>query len=192
MTPEQHDEDSLEKAQDALLHIHLNEYRKLKDEQITRIVMREHLVYVTLGVLGGVSSYALHADHHYAFLVIPWACVILGWLYIMTDEKISAIGRYLRINMTEKLAALAETEAESLLGWEIAHLSDKHRFPRKLLQLLIDQITFVFSGVFALVAFWWLQADFNMLFKVTWGIEAFLLLLLGIWIFITADLKVGK
>lgn len=192
MTPEQHDEESLKIGQDAQLHIHLNEYRKLKDEQIIRIVMREHLIYVTLGVFGGISSYALYPDHHYAFLVIPWACVILGWLYVTTDEKVSAIGEYLRREMTEKLAPLTRTQAEQLLGWEVAHRSDKYRFTRKLLQLLIDQITFVFSGMSALIAFWWLQTDFNILFKIVWGIEAFLLLLLAIWILITADLKVGR
>jgi hypothetical protein len=189
---EHHDDEHVNIQPDVLLHIHLNEYRKLKDEQIARIVMREHLVYVTLGVFGGVSSYTLHDSHYYAFLVIPWVCVILGWMYLITDEKVSAIGEYIRKDLTEKLAPLADTKPALLLGWEVAHRSDQHRFLRKLLQLLVDEVTFVLSGLFALAAFWWFQTEWTLLFQITWWIEGFFLLLLGIWILITADLGIGR
>ncbi|WP_187329296.1 hypothetical protein [Halomicronema hongdechloris] len=28
--------------------------------------------------------------HYYALLVIPWVCLILGWTYVVNDEKISS------------------------------------------------------------------------------------------------------
>lgn len=192
MTLEHLDDEHLANIQDTQLHIYLNEYRKLKDEQIARIVMREHLVYVTLGVFGGVFSYALHAEHHYAFLVIPLVCVILGWMYMTVDEKVSAIGEYLRKELTEKLALLAKVPVESLLSWEIAHRSDKYRRPRKWIQLFIDLLTFIFSGTFALVAFLWYQSDLNVLFITVLVVEGFSLLLLAVWMIITTDLKVGR
>ncbi len=119
-------------SKDGILQVYLNEYRKLKDEQIARIIMREHLVYVTLGVFGGVSSYALHEDQHYAFLVIPWVCLILGWLHSITNEKVSFLGKYIRLELSEKLEKLTSAGTPSLLGWEVAHRSDKHRMMRKI------------------------------------------------------------
>ncbi len=184
------DEKSMLK-QDHLLHVHLNEYRKLKDEQIARIVMREHLIYVTLATIGAVSSYALHAGQHYAFLVIPWVCIILGWLYITTDEKVSAIGEYLRQELAEKINQLTQTTQGTILNWELIHRNDKLRVPRKVTQLLIDLLTFVGSGGLALVAFWWMQTEWHGLFKVVWGIELTLLIWLGILILISTDWKKG-
>jgi len=179
-------------SQDGILHVYLNEYRKLKDEQIARIVMREHLVYVTLGVFGGVSSYALHEGQHYAFLVIPWVCLILGWMYLMTDEKVSALGKYIRLELSAKVEQLTSAGTPSLFGWEVAHRDDKHRLIRKFSQLIMDEITFVISGVIALIAFWQMQPTFSLLFQIIWGSELGLLLALGIWIIVTADLKKGR
>jgi hypothetical protein len=192
MSLEPSDHEPLAIPKDSRLYIYLNEYNKLKDEQIARIVLREHFVYVTLGVFGGVFSYALHADHHYAFLVIPLVCIILGWMYLTVDEKVSAIGEYLRRDLTEKLAPLVGMPAEQLLGWEIAHRSDKYRRPRKWIQLFIDLLTFILSGVFALAAFLWYQTELNNLFLTVLVVEGFSLMLLMVWMVMTTDLKVGR
>jgi hypothetical protein len=196
MFSEQYDEESFKSGhlqQDYLLQVHLNEYRKLKDEQIARIIMREHMIYVTLGVFGGVSSYALHEGQYYAFLVIPWVCVILGWLYLTTDEKVSAIGEYIRHDLTEHLAKLTASPAEMLLlGWEIKHRSDGHRRSRKIFQMIIDQLTFVIPGLIALAMFWLKQFSFNKWFTIIWIIELVLLLGLGVLIVMTTDFKKGR
>ena len=192
MSLEQPDNEQLTIPKDSRLHIYLNEYSKLKDEPVARIIIREHLVYITLGVFGGIFSYALHADQHYAFLVIPLVCVILGWMYVTVDEKVSAIGKYLRKDLTEKLAPLAGVPAEQLLGWEIAHRSDKYRRPRKWIQLFIDLLTFILSGIFALAAFLWYQTDLNNLFLSVLVVEGFSLILLMVWMVMTTDLKVGR
>jgi len=192
MSLEQLDDEKLPLKTEHLLHIHLNEYRKLKDEQVTRIVMREHMIYVTLGILGGVSSYALHAGQQYAFLVIPWVCIILGWLYITTDEKVSAIGAYLRHDLSQKLETLTQATEGTTLGWETTHRSDKYRVSRKITQILVDLLTFVISGLCALLAFWWLQPEMDKIFQVILGIEGVLLIWLGIIITVSTDVKKGR
>jgi len=182
-------------TQEWLLWVHLNEYVKLKDEQIARMRFRDNLLYVTLVAFGGVISYAMSnpSEHHYTFLVLPWICLILGWTYLVNDEKISAIGKYIRLTLTEKLGALVNEQPKLLFGWEIAHRDDKWRKPRKKFQLLIDELTFCLSGLVALGFFWKLGPNsWDLMLYSTFIIEGALLCYLGIWIFRYADLKKGR
>ncbi|MCK5877936.1 MAG: hypothetical protein KAG43_09890 [Candidatus Marithrix sp.] len=183
-----------------LLWIHLNEYVKLKDEQIARMRFRDNLLYVTLAAFGGIISYAMSSpSHYYTFLVLPWVCLILGWTYLVNDEKISAIGKYIRYNMTEKLGKLVnsdilfEWESELLFVWEVEHRSDDWRVLRKKTQLFIDEVTFCLSGLFTLGLFWYLCSkpwDYFLIF--TFSFEGILLCGLGIWIYKCADLEKGR
>lgn len=138
------------------LQIVLEEYRTLKTEQSSRIGFRDNLLYVTLGLFGAISSFALSkSDNYHAFLVIPWVCLVMGWTYLVNDEKISAIGRYIRDNLEKRISKLIDGAADDqiLFGWEVAHRGDSQRVTRKYLQLFIDLLTFVFSGLTALVGF---------------------------------------
>ena len=90
--------------EDPMLKVWLMEYDKLKVEQIQRIGFRDNLLYTTLGLFGAVVSFAVsNAANSYALLVIPWVCLVLGWTYVVNDEKISAIGRYIRLTLVEKV-----------------------------------------------------------------------------------------
>jgi len=182
---------------DGLLYTYLNEYIKLKDEQIQRVRFRDNLLYVTLAAFGGIVSYVVsNPSHYYAFLVLPWVCFILGWTYLINDEKISAIGKYFREELSKKIAELIAVEPGLLFGWELAHRSDKWRLSRKIFQFLVDQVTFFVSGVVALGAFCFLAPAGEILSN--WGIwllfitESILLCSMGIWIFLYADLKKEK
>jgi hypothetical protein len=177
-----------------ILEVYLQEYDKLKDEQTQRIGFRDNLLYVTLGVFGAVISFAVsNKANYYALLVIPWVCLILGWNYLVNDEKITAIGRYIRLTLVEKIKEnTGHTEIESILGWEIAHRSDNRRRRRKIEQLIIDQITFVLSGIFALLAFWFLVAKPPLIVNILCWIELVLMLILSIEIVIYADLAKGR
>jgi hypothetical protein len=181
-------------TQEWLLWVHLNEYVKLKDEQIARMRFRNNLLYVTLVAFCGVMSYAMsHPSHYYTFLVLPWVCLILGWTYLINDEKISAIGRYIRLTMTEKLGTLVNEKPELLFGWEIVHRDDKWRTSRKKIQLLIDELIFCLSGLVALGFFWALgQKSWGSILFSIFMLEIVLLCVLGLWIFIYADLKKGR
>lgn len=176
------------------VEVYLEEYGKLKDEQNSRIGFRDNLLYVTLGLFGGILSFALpKADNYYALLVLPWVCLILGWTYLVNDEKISALGRYLRLELTERIKKhVSAPDTDQLFGWEVAHRSDTRRERRKIEQLIIDEITFVFSGVAAIVAFWLLAPQAHVGLQLIGIAELILLLILGVEIIIYADLAKGR
>jgi hypothetical protein len=54
------------------------------------------LLYVTLTLFGGILAYAISGTNSLALLILPWVCLIMGWTYLVNDEKISALGRYVR------------------------------------------------------------------------------------------------
>ena len=178
---------------EGLLNVYLQEYYKLKGEQSARIGFRDNLLYTTLIIFGTVLTFS-YGEHPnpYALLVLPWVSLILGWTYLMNDQKITAIGRYLRYTLSINIAKAVETEEpESILAWEVAHRSDDERKRRKTMQLAIDELAFVVSGIAALIALQ-LQVSFH------WGIfflsiiELILLIFLGVEIFIYADLARGR
>lgn len=173
-----------------LLQVYLIEYEKLKEEQAQRIGFRDNLLYVTLGVFGAVVSFAVsNKTNSYAFLVIPWVCIILGWTYLVNDQKISAIGQYIRQTLNDKLKEkTGYKDTESIFGWEIAHRSDELRKRRKIEQLIIDEITFVCSGVIAILAFWFFVPQTPLAVNILCWAELLLLLILGYEIIDYADL----
>lgn len=176
--------------QKPILQVFLLEYEKLKEEQVKRIAFRDQIIYLTLGIFGGILSFALsNKTNFYALLVIPWICLILGWTYLVNDEKISAIGKYIRLNLTEKIKVqTGETNIESIFGWEIVHRSDERRKRRKIEQLIIDEITFVFSGLVALFTFWSPDTNLPLTIHILCTFELILLVILGIEIIIHANL----
>ncbi|MBE9257416.1 hypothetical protein [Dolichospermum sp. LEGE 00246] len=180
--------------QKSMLEVYLQEYEKLKEEQSQRIGFRDNLLYVTLGVFGAVVSFTVsNKANYYALLVIPWVSLILGWNYLVNDEKISAIGRYIRLTLAEKIKEnTGNPEIESIFGWETAHRSDNRRKRRKIEQLIIDEITFVLSGIIALITFWILVSNAPVVVNILGVIELVLLIILAVEIFIYADLAKGR
>jgi hypothetical protein len=179
---------------DQILEILLKEYDKLKTEQAQRIGFRDNLLYVTLGLFGTVLSFALaNSANYYALLVVPWVCLILGWTYVVNDEKISSMGRYIRLTLVDKLKEhTGYTDLDTLFGWEIAHRDDDRRIRRKIEQLIIDEITFVISGTIALISFWCLVPKPPLSVSILSWVELLLLIVLGVETFIYADLAKGR
>ena len=177
--------------QQKMFQVYLLEYEKLKEEQAQRIGFRDNLLYVTLGVFGAVVSFAVSdKTNSYAFLVLPWVCIILGWTYLVNDQKISAIGQYIRDTLINKVKKNNNVynDTESIFGWEIAHRSDQLRKRRKIEQLIIDEITFVCSGVIAILAFWFFVPQTPLAVNILCWAELLLLLILGYEIIVYADL----
>jgi hypothetical protein len=179
---------------DQILDVLLAEYDKLKSEQAQRIGFRDNLLYVTLGLVATVLSIAVSdAANYYALLIVPWVCLILGWTYVVNDEKISAIGRYIRYKLVDRVKEHTGYEdLTTLFGWEIAHRDDQHRKRRKIQQLIVDEIAFVVSGIAALIAFWVLVPNPPLGVKILSGIELLLLIGLGIETIVYADLAKGR
>ncbi|MGH8527480.1 MAG: hypothetical protein ACREXY_25705, partial [Gammaproteobacteria bacterium] len=101
----------------------LAEYAQLKEEQRARIGFRDNLLYVTLAAVTAVTAIAAQTKLMQLILALPVVCVVLGWTYLVNDEKISAIGRYTRTELAPRLAN-ATSVHEPLFGWETYHRSD--------------------------------------------------------------------
>ncbi|MEV7980794.1 hypothetical protein [Streptomyces sp. NPDC086519] len=133
----------------------LAEYQTIKDEQKARIGFRDNLLYVTLGVVAAVIAAAAQAKQASMLLALPPVCVVLGWTYLVNDEKISAIGLYVRDELGPRLAQLAAAEGDfRTFGWEAYHRTDVRRRTRKTIQAVIDLTAFCAVPLAALVVFW--------------------------------------
>ncbi|MCI3273193.1 hypothetical protein [Streptomyces cylindrosporus] len=133
----------------------LVEYQTVKDEQKARIGFRDNLLYVTLTVVAAVIAAAAQAKQASMLLALPPVCVVLGWTYLVNDQKISAIGAYVRGELAPKLAALAQPGGGlQAFGWETAHRGDARRGSRKAVQLAVDLLAFCGVPLAALVVFW--------------------------------------
>ncbi|MFI6338090.1 hypothetical protein [Streptomyces sp. NPDC050535] len=132
----------------------LLEYTQVKDEQKARIGFRDNLLYATLAAMAAVIAATLQGPARVELLLLlPPVCLVLGWTYLVNDEKISAIGRYVSTELTPRLAVVTPLGRETF-GWEAAHRSDRRRRSRKWLQLFVDLLTFCGASLAALTVFW--------------------------------------
>jgi len=176
-----------------VLDIYLSEYDRLKHEQTQRMGFRDNLIYANLiAITGVVSIVADDIARIPVLLVLPMICIALGWTYLVNDEKISAIGRYIRYTLIENIQEAIQSQDRNIFGWEVAHRSDKRRMSRKIIQLIVDELVFVIPGFIAILIFW-LNTSVTML-PLRWiaGIEVLFVLVLGIQVLSYADLKEGK
>jgi hypothetical protein len=136
------------------------EYQQVKGEQQARIGFRDNLLYATLASMAAVIAAVLQRDGQTALLLLlPPVSMLLGWTYLVNDEKISAIGRYVREELAPQLATLTKGQKQGtghvlVFGWEVAHRSDRRRLSRKWLQLAVDLTAFCVAPVAAVVVFW--------------------------------------
>jgi L-asparagine transporter-like permease len=172
----------------------LAEFKALKAEQTARIGFRDNLIYVTVAAIGAVFAFALGRDGTpYALLVVPWVAVVLGWTYLVNDEKISAIGRFIKNELAPEMLQVIhlggqERDQAKIFGWEVAHRSDKHRVQRKVLQLLVDLMTFVGSSFVSIAVFLVRVGESDGRILTLLIVESVVLLLLTWQILVYADL----
>lgn len=132
----------------------LAEYEQIKQEQRARIGFRDNLIYATIGVKAAVIGSTLARGVHLEMLLLlPPLSVLLGWTYLVNDEKISAIGRYIRNDLARRLQELTPERSEAF-RWESAHRSDRRRISRKRFQLGVDLLMFSGSPLAALIVYW--------------------------------------
>ncbi|MEU6213284.1 hypothetical protein ABZ891_25715 [Streptomyces sp. NPDC047023] len=137
---------------ETLCQVLVTEYEVLKAEQSARIAARDHLMYATLAVFGA-TAVAIAGSSRAAELVLllPPVCIVLGWTYLANDEKVSAIGRYLRTTLRPRLAAAAGVDAGQVLAWESAHRGGPLRVSGKYLQLAVDLMMFSLPALLCVV-----------------------------------------
>lgn len=140
--------------QESTIQLLLTEYQSVKEEQRARIGLRDNLLYVALAAVVAVVATTLQARHTGLLLALPPVCLVLGWTYLVNDEKISAIGHYVRSELAPRLATLTGTTDTPVFGWEIAHRSDHRRSSRKAIQSAVDLMAFCLVPSAALCVFW--------------------------------------
>ncbi len=172
----------------------IKEFEKLKDEQYKRIEFRDHMIYLTLAAIGAVFSFALEKpDYDIALLVLPFSCIVLGWTYLTNDEKISAIGNYIRTCLVPKLTEHNPYDKLSLEGhWEDFLKKDKSRKQRKWFQLFIDLSIYCFSGFISIISFYKLHNTVSWYFVLISIGEGILLIFLTYQFIKYADLSTNK
>ncbi|MDI5906214.1 MULTISPECIES: hypothetical protein [Streptomyces] len=129
------------------------EYERLKEEQVRRIGFRDNLIYVALATAGAIFAFYFGgAGRAYTLLIPPFAVSVLGWTYLVNDEKISSIGRYVREKLLPELNRQGFS-GDAILGWESYHRSDVDRVWRKKVQIGVDIATFCLPSAVALAIF---------------------------------------
>jgi hypothetical protein len=132
----------------------LLEYEHIKDEQRSRITFRDNTLYATLATMAAVIAAVLQSGGRPSLLLLlPPVSLVLGWTYLVNDIKVSAIGHYIRTELSPRLSAMLGDEG-AVFGWERAHRDDGRRVPRKALQLAIELMMFCGAPVIALVVCW--------------------------------------
>jgi hypothetical protein len=75
----------------------LVEYEKLKDEQTARITARDSLLNFNLVALAALVTIGVSLRSATVVLLFaPWISAIFGWAYVQHEQKITAIGRYIK------------------------------------------------------------------------------------------------
>ncbi|WP_406113845.1 hypothetical protein [Streptomyces sp. NBC_01014] len=131
----------------------LAEYDRLKEEQKTRIGFRDNLLYFTLAAVTAVVAVTVHSGQSRLLLSAPAICLILGWTYLVNDEKISAIGYYVRDQLGPRLGELSSAQG-TVFGWEAYHRNVAGRTMRKRLQTAVDLLTYLILPMVCTTAFW--------------------------------------
>ncbi|OEV07394.1 hypothetical protein [Streptomyces nanshensis] len=132
----------------------LAEYDRIKEEQRARIGFRDNLLYFTLAASTAVLAITFQNRHAQLLLALPAICLVLGWTYLTNDEKISAIGRYIRDQLGPRLAELSGTSPSAIFGWEVYHRDDASRATRKRLQTAVDLFTYLVLPTTCVITFW--------------------------------------
>ncbi|WP_151476393.1 hypothetical protein [Streptomyces albicerus] len=131
----------------------LAEYDRIKEEQRTRIGFRDNLLYFTLAASTAVLAVTVQSRQAQLLLAVPVICLVLGWTYLVNDQKISAVGCYIRDQLGPRLAELSGAHG-AVFGWEIYHRDDASRTTRKRLQTAVDLFTYLALPMICVTAFW--------------------------------------
>lgn len=134
----------------------LAEYQSIKDEQKARIGFRDNLLYVTLTAVAAVVVTTAQSKQTPMLLALPPVCLVLGWTYLMNDQKISAIGGYVREDLGPRLGEMTGMAegGPPVFGWEMAHRDDGGRRLRKTIQCGVDLTAFCVVPVAGLMIYW--------------------------------------
>lgn len=119
----------------------LTEYRVLKSEQLARIKRRDNIIYVLLGTVGTLFSFAIIHTDTYVVAIVPMISFVLCWLYLANERKIAEISTYISEDLSEKLSNLMGKE--DVFYWEPKHKTYSGRKMRKMIQYAVGLLVFL-------------------------------------------------
>lgn len=136
------------------LTLYLTEYEHLKLEQIHRMGVRDNLVYIMLTVFGAVVSFSLtKPEYYHALLILPWTSLVLGWLYLTNDKKITDIKKYINAVLIKDIESSIGHDTDGIFKWESYFSNSKSRWVRKYFQLFINLVIFCLSSISGLILY---------------------------------------
>lgn len=174
-----------------LLDAYTCEYSALKSEQLKRIEHRDQIVYLQIVVIGALLGLKSDFTESLVALVVPFPCIALGWIYLVNDQKISAIGQYIRTDLAKRYKDCVlddrDDRDDSIFNWESWNAKEAGRQFRKFVHLIINIFVFIMPGGVALVIS---VSSFNSsLANFVMGVEGVLLLVLLVKFLFYSDFK---
>lgn len=123
-----------------------------KAEQLDRITKtRDRLLTVAVILYGSIAGAAF--ARAWVLTAAPLAGLVVGWSYLQNDQKISAIGAFIRDRLDPKYAALLQVEGP-VFEWEDVRRADDGYRSRKWWQLGVELLLFVGIPSGSVVAYW--------------------------------------
>lgn len=170
------------------LSMHLAEYEQLKLEQTHRLNVRDNLIYVMLTVFGAVISYSLSDSQHYhSLLVLPWAALVLGWTYLLNDQKISEIRRYIKTTFIPNINKSCPEKKSDVFCWEKFSSESKYRRLKKYFQLFVNLTVFCFSGIAGIIIYIAKTDSLNTLALTVVTLGAVVMAILALWFLVYSE-----
>ncbi|MEU4743497.1 hypothetical protein AB0G02_23955 [Actinosynnema sp. NPDC023658] len=177
--------------EDAVKDVLLAEYDALKAEQKSRIALRDRLTYAALAALTAMLALVIQpAGRPQLLLLLPLVCMILGWTYLANDQKISAIGRYLRRHLAPALV-VTDGRLAGMFAWESVHRHGPLRRLDKFAQLAVDLLMFVVPSLLS-TALYWAASDVRSDLLAVSITESLITLAFAVRVVIAADLSTGE
>lgn len=133
---------------ESALAVYLEEFKTVKSEQVSRIKERDSYLWVAGGALLSVAAAVFQFHQPWVLLAVPVICLVVGWIQLANDQKVTAAGRYARDHLAPRLAAL--TGDPHILRWETWKNNDGHARERRWLWLAVNLLLFVVPSVAAL------------------------------------------
>jgi hypothetical protein len=129
--------------------VYLEEFKALKSEQTSRIRERDSYLWVAGGALLTVAAAAFQFHQPWILLAVPVICLVIGWVQLANDQKVTAAADYARNHLAPRLAAI--TGDPHILGWETWKNVDGRDRERRLLWLAVNLLLFVAPSIAAAV-----------------------------------------
>jgi hypothetical protein len=178
-------------SQTLALQAYFKEYDYLKQEQLNSINARNYVIFMLLFIYCGGFAYALaNPSSYHTFLMLPWACFILGWLYFGLQNKIIAIRFYLRDTLSPHIIELSGMPPDTPFSNEKIFLARYPRWLRKLFEIIINLYLFCMPSIIALGMYFSLPVSGNLDMTTTAMIatDIVFIIVLAVWVVMYSDI----